>query len=192
MGSSYQTVLATGDLVAIRAAVAVSAQEAVIIPVGNRRWAVVPAQEDGYAEVDDLAELLSLAEGSVAAAFDVLDSDVIVAKLYRNGECYHEYLSEQGYLTEMWDDDDNEFMVDMLGRSYPPEVTPPSGPLGADPAAFAPLGVEPIDRTDLGEALSGPEVMAEVQHHAILHALNIDPDPLAMRYEQARDSGLAV
>ncbi|MFG1954127.1 hypothetical protein [Micromonospora sp. NPDC048830] len=192
MGSSYQTVLATGDLADVRTAVAESGQDAVVIPVGDRRWAVVPAQDDGYAETEDLAELLSRPEGSVAASFDVFDSDYIVAKLFRGGRGYHDYLSDQAYVIELWDEDDNEILLDPLGRPYPPNATPPTGAYGADPAAFAPLGIAPIDETALSAALRGPVHMAEKQHHAILHALNLDPRPLQMSYKRAVTSGLGV
>ncbi|SCF25631.1 hypothetical protein GA0074696_3831 [Micromonospora purpureochromogenes] len=193
MGSSYQTVLATGNLVDVRAAVSVSQQVAVIIPVAESRWAVVPLQEDGiYAEAENLAELLSLAQGSVAASFDVFDSDVMVAKLFRDGRSCHEYLSDQAYLVETWDDDDNEILFDLLGRPYPPGVSPSSGAYGADPAVFAALGVVPIDETELGVALSRSGLRAEEQHHAILHALNLNCGPLTMSFKEAEASGLGV
>ncbi|WP_018829950.1 hypothetical protein [Salinispora tropica] len=193
MGSSYQTILATGDLAHVRAAVAVSQQEVVIIPVAEGRWAVVPMQKAGiYAEAENLAELLSLAQGSVAASFDVFDSDVMVVKLFRDGRSYHEYLSDQAYLVELWDDDDNEILVDLLGRPYPPGLSAPSGAYGADPAMFAALGVEPIDEAQLDVALSRPELRAEEQHHAILHALNLDCGPLTTSFEKATASGLGV
>lgn len=193
MGSSYQTILAKGNLAHVRAAVSVSQQVAVIIPVAEGRWTVVPSQEDGiYAETEDLAELLSLAQGSLAASFDVFDSDVMVVKLFRDGHSYHEYLSDQAYLVETWDDDDNEILVDLLGRPYPAGVSPPSGAYGADPAVFAALGVAPVDEAELGIALSQSGVRAEEQHHAILHALNLDCGPLAMSFEEAAASGLGV
>ncbi|BCJ55031.1 hypothetical protein Asp14428_65060 [Actinoplanes sp. NBRC 14428] len=192
MGSSYQTILATGELSAVRAAVAASGQQAMVIPVGDRRWAVVPIQVDGYAATEDLARALSRPEGSIAATFDVFDSDVIVAGVFRGGRSVHDYLSDQSYLAEAWDDDDNEILVDLLGRPYPPGTAPPDGPYGADAAAFAPLGVAPVDETALAAALRGPETMAERQHHAILHALNVTPRPLQMTYEEARRSNTAV
>ncbi|MET8838297.1 hypothetical protein ABZV78_30945 [Micromonospora sp. NPDC004540] len=193
MGSSYQTILATGNLVDVRAAVSVSEQVAVIIPVAQCRWAVVPSQQDGiYAETENLAKLLSQAPGSMAASFDVFDSDVMVATLFRDGRSYHEYLSDQAYLVETWDDDDNEILYDLLGRPYPPGASPPSGAYGADPAAFAGLGVAPIDEAELGVALSRAGLRAEEQHCAILHALNLDCGPLAMSFEEAAASGLRV
>jgi hypothetical protein len=74
------------DLVDVRAAISATQQAAVIIPVAADRWAVVPSQEDGsYVETENLAELLSLAAGSVTASFDVFDSDVMVAILFRDG-----------------------------------------------------------------------------------------------------------
>ncbi|RLP81278.1 hypothetical protein EAD89_28965 [Micromonospora sp. BL4] len=193
MGSSYQTVLATGSLADVRAAVAAAQQTAVIIPVAESRWAVVPSRVDGiHAETEKLAQLLSLAQGSVAASFDVFDSDVLVALLFRDGSSYHEYLSDQAYLVETWDDDDNEILFDMLGRPYPPDATPPSGAYGADPAASAALGVAPVDEAALGVALGRSELRAEEQHHAVLHALNLDCAPLMMSYTEAVASGSGV
>ena len=193
MGSSCQTILATGTLAYVRAAVAVSQQEVVIIPVAEGRWAVVPQQEDGiYAETEDLGELLSLARGSLAASFDVFDSDILVVKLFRDGHSYHGYVSDQAYLVETWDDDDNEVLLDLLGRPYPPGVRPPSGAYGAHPAVFAALGVAPVDEAELGSALNRSGVRGDEQHHAILHALNLDCGPLTMSFEQAAASGLGV
>jgi len=185
VGSSYQTILATGDLDTVRAAIADTPQAAVIRPVGPSRWAIIPEAEDGYAETEDLARYLSKATGEHAAAFDVFDSDVLVAKLFRAGAEYHEYLSDQEFLAEMWDDDGNEIMVDMLGREYAAGAEPPSGPFGADPAAFRPFGVGEVDEDRLFAALRGPESMAEQQHHDILTALHLDPGPLALDYETA-------
>ncbi|KXK63568.1 hypothetical protein AWW66_02100 [Micromonospora rosaria] len=193
MGSSYQTILAAGDLTDVRAAVTESGQRAVVVPVGERRWAVVPAPADGgYAETEELARLLSRPAGAVAAAFDVFDSDVVVARLFRDGRGYHDYLSEQSHHEEAWDDDDNEILFDMLGRPYPPGATLPTGPYGADPAAFVPLGVAPVDEVTLEAALAGPEPLAEVQHHRILRALNLRPGPLATTYDEAVAAGLGV
>ncbi|WP_018907940.1 hypothetical protein [Salinispora arenicola] len=57
---------------------------------------------------------------------------------------------------------------------------------------FAALGVEPIDEAQLGVALSRSELRAEEQHHAILHALNLDCGPLTTSFEKATASGLGV
>ncbi|WP_091672672.1 hypothetical protein [Micromonospora auratinigra] len=192
MGSSYQTVLVAAELAEVRAGVAESGQPCVIVPVAAGRWAVVPEQRDGYAETDELARLVSRAASAVAASFVVFDSDVIVAVLYRGGRSYHDYLSDQAYLMEMWDDDDNEYLVDLLGRPYPPGAEPPTGAHGADADAFAPLGVAPVDRVALAAALAGPYAMAEEQHHAMLHALRVDPRPVQFTYRAALASGLGV
>jgi hypothetical protein len=188
VGSSYQTILAGGDLDDVRAAVAASGQRAGIMPMGERRWAVVPEGDGVYAETEGIAARLSL-----AATFSVFDSDVLVAMLFRDGAAYHEYLSDQAHLMETWDDDDNEIWYDMLARPYPPDATPPSGPFGADPAAFAPLGLAPVDEAALSSALLGPERNAVDQHHAIVHALNFDDArPLTMKYGEAAASGRGV
>ncbi len=185
VGSSYQTILAAGDLADLRAAVSAWHQEAVIVPVAERRWAVVPVQEDGvYAETEGLAQHLSSIDGGVAASFNVFDSDVLVALLFRAGRGYHDYLSDQADLVEGWDDDDNEILYDMLGRPYLPDETPPAGPFGADPVAFVALGVGPVDKDALEAALSRPGGRAVERHHAVLHALNVDPRPLTMTFDE--------
>ncbi|WP_067504145.1 hypothetical protein [Actinoplanes sp. TFC3] len=38
----------------------------------------------------------------------------------REGRAYHDYLSDQSYLEDGWDEDDNEIKFDCLGRIYPP------------------------------------------------------------------------
>ncbi|WP_250029145.1 hypothetical protein [Paractinoplanes maris] len=191
MGSSYQTILAAGGRADIEAAVAAWHQDAAIVPVAESRWAVVPVQEDGvYAETEGLAQQLSLVPGGVAASFSVFGSDVLVAMLFRDGGAVHEYLSDQAYLVEGWDDDDNEILFDLLARPYLPGATPPSGPFGADPAAFLGLGVAPVDQTALGAALTRTEDGAVEQHHAILHALNVDPRPLTMTFAEIGESDL--
>jgi hypothetical protein len=180
MGSTYQTILATGELDDIRRAVDLYGRPASVTAVGEGRWAVVPQDENGYAETGPLAALLS--QAGHAATFEVHDSDVLTSIIYRDGAAVHEYLSDQANLIEVWDDDGNELMYDLLGRSYRPGETPPAGPSGADPDAFAPLAVEPFDRAALAAALAGPESMADHQHHSILHALNVTPGPLQRPY----------
>ena len=192
MGSSYQTVLATGELADVRAAVAASGQRAVVIPAGPARWAVVPFQENGYAETGELARLLSRPAGAVAASFNVFDSDVMAIGLYRDGRNYHDYLSDQEYVAEAWDDDGNEIQVDFLGREYPEDAEPPTGPYGADPAAFAPLAAGEVDERALAAVLTGEYLFTEEQHGELLTALSIEARPLQFTYEEAVASGLGV
>ncbi|GIM88637.1 hypothetical protein [Paractinoplanes toevensis] len=189
MGSSYQTVLVAGDLdaVALSAALVPVAISAVLLPVAERRWAVIPQDDAG-----ELARLLSAACSGYAAAFEVFDSDVLSVTVFRRGTETHEYVSDQGFVVENWDDDGNEILTNLLGRSFAAGEELPTGPAGADPGAFAPLGVEPVDRAGLAAALTGPESMAEQQHHSILHALNLTPGPLQMDFEEASASDLAV
>jgi hypothetical protein len=192
VGSSYQTVLATGELTDVRAAVAASGQQAVVIPAGPARWAVVPFQQDGYAETGELARLLSRPPGALAASFNVFDSDVMAIGLYRDGRNYHDYLSDQEYVTEAWDDDENEIQVDFLGREYPEDATLPAGPYGADPAAFTPLAVGEVDERALTTVLTGEYLFTEEQHAEMLQLLGIDARPLQFTYAEAVASGLGV
>ncbi|GAA2542854.1 hypothetical protein GCM10010435_08320 [Winogradskya consettensis] len=192
MGSTYQTILATGALDDVRAAVAGSGQRAVVIPVGEQRWAVVPEDENGWAPTDDLARLLSRPAGALAAAFSVFDSDVLVAGLFREGRAFHDYLNKQQLVEPDWDDDDNEIQVDHLGRIYPLDATPPSGAYGADPAVFAPFALGDLDLPAVQANLTSEQSMANSQHHELLHLLGLDPRPLQMRYADAVKSGLGV
>jgi hypothetical protein len=183
MGSTYQTILAVGESGDVQRAIDLYGRPVAITPVGERRWAVVPQGEHGYAETAPLAELLS--QTGYAATFEVHDSDVLTSAVYRNGGVIHEYLSDQAYLVEYWDDEGNELLSDMLGRSYRPGETPPHGPAGADPDAFAALGVEPLDHIALAAALNAPTLRADSLHHGILHALNLTPGPLQRTYEES-------
>jgi hypothetical protein len=185
MGSSYQTVLVTGDRSAARLALLRSWQRGVILPVGRLRWAVVPRARHGYAETANLARQASLATGGYAARFEVFDSDVLSAEIFHDGVSVHEYHSDQGYVIEDFDDDDEPILVDRLGRTFRDESAVVHGPFGDDPERFAPLGLGDVDLATLGAALRGPE-RAETQHHEILHALNLTPGPLQMTYPEAR------
>src|SRR5689334_128293 len=100
MGSSYQTVLATGSPEHVRAAVAESGGEAAVRAVAEGRWAVVPHPQEGYADTGALARLLTRAPGTVAATFDVIDSELLVAGVFRDGRSVHDYLSEQSIVEE--------------------------------------------------------------------------------------------
>jgi hypothetical protein len=77
VGTSFQIILATGEEAGVREAIAASGQQADVVAIGELRWAVIPAADDGYAETDDLARLASRTEGAVAASVQVFDSDVL-------------------------------------------------------------------------------------------------------------------
>ncbi|MEW2377829.1 hypothetical protein AB0883_17240 [Micromonospora sp. NPDC047812] len=187
MGTSYQTILAVGGLAEIRRVLTDVGTEAYVTQVGEGRWAVVPREEEesGYAEVDDLAQLITLLTREPAVAFDVFDSSVMRASVHAGGREAHRYLSDQGWVTEYWDDDDNEVLAGFDGTIYPVDAPPPPGPSGDDPGVFAPLGVGAVDVGALGAALRGevpldgePRLFAECQHRTILEALRLDPCPL--------------
>ncbi|MEU8046130.1 hypothetical protein AB0B71_18540 [Micromonospora echinofusca] len=186
MGTSYQTILALGALAQIRRVLTDVGTEAYVTPVGERRWAVVPREEEGsgYAEVDDLAQLITLLTREPAVTFDVFDSSVMRATVHAGGREVHRYLSDGGWVTEYWDDD-NEVLAGFDGTLHPLDAPPPPGPSGDDPAVFAPLGVGAVDSVALGAALRGevplddaPRLFAECRHRAILDALGLDPCPL--------------
>ncbi|OKI75091.1 hypothetical protein [Micromonospora sp. CB01531] len=199
MGTSYQTVLATGELAPIRAALAEAGWEAYVAPAGDRRWAVIPREEDeyGWADADAVAELVSSFTGSPAVSFDVFDSDVMRARIFVDGAEAHGYVSDRSYVSEYWDDDDNEFLAGFDGTLYPVDAPPPPGPGGADPGAFAPLGVGAVDVAALGAALrakvpldDAPRLFAERQHAAILAALNLRCRPLTAAFRHTDPADL--
>ena len=189
MGTTYQTILVAGDLADIRAGIST---KCVVLPVGERRWAVIPHQEDGYAETEELARHLSRPPGALTAAFQVFDSDILAALLFRAGAGIHEYLSEQAYLEPYWEEDGTEVQMDFLGRPYGLDEQPPTGPYGADPAMFAPLADGQADEPALAEALTGREPMADHRHHELLHALNLWPRPLQSTYARAASDPEAI
>lgn len=194
MGTSYQTILASGGLAEIRTVLTDVDTEAYVTEVGERRWAVVPREDEEscYAEVDDLAQLITLRTREPAVTFNVFDSDVMTATLHVDGQEAHCYLSDRGWVSEYWDDDDNEVLAGFDGTIYPLDAPPQPGPSGADPAVFAPLGVGTVDIAALGAALRGevplddaPRLFAECQHRAILDALRLDPCPLTRPFRDA-------
>lgn len=185
MGTSYQTVLASGEPAAIRAALEEARWESYLAPAGPGRWAVVPREENGYADTDVLAGFLSKRTGCPAVSFVIFDSDVMSASIFTEGREVHGYVSDRSFVDVFRDDDGTEYLAGFDGTRYPAGSTPPTGPGGADPAAFAPLGVGEVDPARLGAALRGevpldgaPRLFAERQHWEILAALNLDPRPL--------------
>lgn len=190
MGSTYSTVLAVGERAAVEDAVARYGERVAIVAVDEGRWALIP---DDY-DATPLAVLAS-ANGGLAARFWVFDSSTLVAEVYRDGAPVHVYLSEQRHVEQSYDPDaawDSEsWMEDMIGRRYEFGVEPPHGPLGADAEPFVALGVEPVDRAELGRILRepDPEETADSQHHEMLHALNLENvSPLQWDYERASNS----
>ncbi|MEV4343838.1 hypothetical protein AB0J83_05110 [Actinoplanes sp. NPDC049596] len=184
MGSSYQTILAAGARADVEAAVAASARRAAVLPVGESRWAIIPRADGPYAETEPIAALVS--RTGAAASFDVFDSTVLALRVYRDGGVVHAYLSRQEFVEPMWDDNDDEYWVDLLGREYRDGERPPAGPLGGDAGAVADLGIAPVDREALERLMREPTFRAGQLHHDILRALNVEPGPLTMTYGEAR------
>ncbi|WP_305782592.1 hypothetical protein [Symbioplanes lichenis] len=166
MGSSFQTILTTGEPGDIPADVAV------VRAVTDKLWAVVPLAHQGYADTAGLARRLTRAPGAVAATFDVIDSELLVAGVFRDGRSVHDYLSEQSIVEE---DEDEDVLFDGLGRTYPRSAVVPSGPYGVDASAFAPLAAGPVDEARLTAVLAATDLSGEERHDKLLRLLGVDP-----------------
>jgi hypothetical protein len=160
MGSTYQTVLVTASIEDVVAADLDI--EAWAIPVGRQRTAVVPEEgPDNYVDPFELAARISTQTGLATIGNDVFDSDILTMIVFSQGRAIHRYASNERlhYGTES------------------------DAPVGADPTAFAPYGVDLVNLDRLDAALRGEGdtsggMLAELRHRAILAALNLDPSPL--------------
>jgi hypothetical protein len=119
----------------------------------------------------------------------VFDSDLVRCYVIRDGETVHTYISDAEMLVETFEDDDGQFHPMIDNVVYPVDFEIPEGPIGEDPAAFAPFAAGPPDLDAIGAALRGendegaaPYLMAEDQHWAIIEALGLPPRPLTTAY----------
>jgi hypothetical protein len=161
--------------------------QALLAPAGEGRVAVLPFEGDhSVADSDGVAELISARLGLDAVSNVVHDSDVVLLNVYRGGRRVHRYVSDQSMLVDWFIDDDGEGRFRLGGVEQPVGTPYPTGPLGADPAVFAPFGIPPVDLDLLAAALTGSDEddwpFAEEQHRAILRALNLQPNTLAIAY----------
>jgi hypothetical protein len=191
VGTSYQNLLLLGEPETLRLTLPGLGVAGWLVPVGPARTALLPQEGDGdYADVRQLARLLSGDAGIVALSNDVVDSDAVIMAAYRDGSLVHEYVSDQAMLVDWFIDDEGNSRFRLVDVEYPVDTPAPRGPAGADPVALAPFGIGTVDLDRLGAALrgefggSGP-VFAEFQHRLILKAMNLDPRPLTTGFRWA-------
>jgi hypothetical protein len=190
VGTSYETMLAVGDLPAVVDAVTAIGRSAIVVPVADERVAVIPREKsNGVAELPSLAAAISTRLGRPVLTSLVFDSDLIECFVYQDGQPVHRYLSDQDMMVEMFEDDDGKFKPMIDGVVYPADHQIPTGPLGDDATRFLPFVVGAPDLDRLGAALRGDidlegqhPFMAERQHRAIMEALGLPAAPLTIAY----------
>jgi len=190
MGSTYETLLVAADLDATVSALRDAGVTAVVVPLADERVAVLPAEGDrDTAPVRSVGADLSVRLGRPTLAMYVFDSDLVRCYVSRDGETVHTYISDAEMVVETFEDDDGQFHPVIDDVVYPVDFEIPEGPIGDDPAAFAPFAAGPPDLNALGAALRGenpaddaPYPMAEIQHWAIIEALGLPPRALTTAY----------
>src|SRR5262249_53123977 len=102
VGTSYQNLMVVGDLADVVGAMNDLGADAWVLPAAAvGRVAVLPREnEHNYADADELARAVSAKLRTDALSNVVFDSDVVLINVYRNGECVHEYVSEQAMLVD--------------------------------------------------------------------------------------------
>ncbi|MCU7727325.1 hypothetical protein ODJ79_26645 [Actinoplanes sp. KI2] len=187
MGSTYETLLVAADFDATVDALRHAGVTAVVVPLADERVAVVPKEGDwDTAPVRSIGANLSLRLGCPTLAMCVFDSDLVRCYVIRDGETVHTYISDAEMLVEAFEDEDGQFHPMIDNVVYPVDFKIPAGPIGDDPAAFAPFAAGPPDLDAVGAALRdegvAPYMMAEVQHWAIIEALGLPPEALTTAY----------
>jgi hypothetical protein len=196
VGTSYQNLMVVGELPEVVGALTDLGADAWVLPAAAGRVAVLPREDEfSYADADALARSVSARLRTAALSNVVFDSDALFINVYRNGDCLHEYVSEQAMLVDWFIDDDGSPRFRLGDVEYPGDAAYPTGPAGADPQAFAPFGVGPVDLDRLGVTLRGEfgtdkRIYAEFQHRLILKAMNLDPAGLTTAFRWARREDL--
>ncbi|MFI8189609.1 hypothetical protein ACIF8T_12550 [Streptomyces sp. NPDC085946] len=160
--------------------------------VGPRHAVIHPEEETGALE---WAGTLSRLLGAPALGTYLFDSDVLVMRVYEDGELRHGYDSCPGY----FDEDDRGGAED--GEDEQDADFDWPAPLGADPGAFLPLAAGPVDLPALESVLRGvpldPEdgedgryVFADAQHCDVLALLSLDASRLSTGYTHLSREGL--
>jgi hypothetical protein len=197
MGSTYETLLVAADLDATVDALRNAGITAVVVPLADERVAVLPEEgERDSAPVRSIGADLSVRLGRPTLAMYVFDSDLVRCYVISDGETVHTYISDAEMLVEMFEDDDGRFHPMIDNVVYPVDFEIPEGPIGDDPAAFAPFAAGPPDLDAVGTALRGvndeddaPYLMAEDQHWAIIEALGLPPQALTTAYRHCDPAG---
>ncbi len=187
MGSTYETLLVAADFDATVDALCDAGVVAVVVPLADKRVAVLPEEgEWDTAPVRSIGAELSVSLGCPALAMYVFDSDLVRCYVIRDGETVHTYISDAAMLVEWTEDDDGQFCPMIGDVVHPADFEIPQGPIGDDPAAFAPFAAGPPDLDAIGAALRDEGdhayVMAEVQHWEIVKALGLPPQALTEGY----------
>ncbi|MEU4620571.1 hypothetical protein AB0G04_11415 [Actinoplanes sp. NPDC023801] len=190
MGSTYETLLVAAALDATVNALRDAGVTAVVVPLAAERVAVIPDEGDrDSAPVQSIGEDLSLRLGRPALAMYVFDSHLIHCYVIHDGETVHTYVSDVEMLVETFEDDDGQFRQRIGDVVYPVGFEFPTGPIGDDPAVFAPFAAGPLDLGAVGAALRGEDDegndlrwRAEQQHWAIIDALGLAPQALTTAY----------
>ncbi|MDG6109886.1 hypothetical protein Daura_19265 [Dactylosporangium aurantiacum] len=170
--------------------------DAWVVRAAAGRVAVLPREEaDGQADAEALAGALSATLRTPVLSSAVVDSDVVFMTVYRDGDRVHEYVSERAMLVDWFIDDDGAPGFRLGGVEYPADAQYPTGPGGAEPGVFAPLGAGPVDLDRLRVTLRGEfgadgKVFAEFQHRLIVKALNLDPAGLTTGFRWVRQEDL--
>lgn len=179
VGSSYQTFLVVGRQQSVHDGLSALGLRGWIAPAGPDRTAVMPREDDdGYADASRLALAVCARFGFPTLSNELIDSDAIVMRAYRDGRQVHEYVSDQAMLVDWFIDEHDVSRFRLGGVEYPADAPSPRGPRGAEPAGLIDFGVGDVDADRLGRALRGEFAAAEARHEAILRALNLQPQGL--------------
>lgn len=203
VGTSYQTLLVTAPIDQVATAVVALGFEALLLPAGPDRTAVIPREGDGdYADAYGLAQQIAAGHGFAALSQSLVDSDVLIMHAHRGGEPVHRYVSRPAMLAQAFEEPDGTFSFHLDGVTYADGQPIPNDPIGADPTVLAPFGTGQVDLDRLGAALrghharpdtnhddnrdeTGSPMFAEDQHEEILAALNLDPRGLTVAFRWA-------
>jgi hypothetical protein len=182
MGTTYETMLVAADFAAVTNAVSATGRAAIVVPAAAERVTVLTR-----GGMRPLAEAVSAQLRCPVLTSFVFDSDFIECFVYQDGRRVHRYVSEQEMMVQWFEDDDGVFKPEIDGTVYPADHPIPKGPLGADAVPFAAFAIGVPDLDNIDAALRGAiepggerRVMAEQQHWAIMEALKLPVEQLAL------------
>ena len=166
------------------------------LPVAPGHTVVYPDPETDA--VDVAGPLSRLLEAPALGAY-VHDSDVLIRRVYEDGELRHAYDSGPGYFEEPATDGDVD--EDGGGELADEEAFAFPEPVGADPEPFVPLAFGPVDREalefvlrgtalDPGDGEGGRYVFANTQHYDAMLCLGLNACRLSTGYHYLSLGGL--